>query len=105
MESHQIDTIPYDSLVKVEFSGAFTQRIQNALFALLSEKEDKPEELARILKELETRKPKSDWEEHVYILLSILYEIDNQAAQQKLIVKQTIDIPPSDSPQEASPES
>jgi len=105
MNPLQIDTIPYDALIKVEFSGIFYERLQNCLFSLLKEKEDNPIELSQTLKELESRKPETDWEERVYILLAIVYEIDNQAVEQKLIVKKNIDVPTKGSSPEASPES
>jgi len=104
MDSTTIDVLPYDSLVKIEISGTFYERLQNCLFAALQEKEDEPEELALILKELETRQPANNWEERVYVLLAIIYEVDNQAAQQEVLVKKSIDIPPNSSP-EVSPES
>jgi hypothetical protein len=106
MSNDQIAILPFDSLVTVEFSGRFYAKMQNLLFALMQEKSDKPEELALILKELETREPQNMWEEQVSILLAIIFEIDNQAAKQKVLVKKPLSdyLPKDDSP-EASPES
>jgi hypothetical protein len=105
MESYKIDVLPLDALVKVEFSGDFYQRLQNCLIVTLQEKEDKPEELAIVLKELETRQPANPWEERVYILLTIVHEIDIMAAEQKVLVKKTVNVPANGEPPEVSPES
>ena len=102
MSNNKIDVIPSESLIKIEVSGQFYARMQNCLFALMGEKKDNPNELAIILKELETREPQNLWEEQISILLSILFEIDNQASKQGIIVKKDVSdyLPP-----EASPES
>jgi hypothetical protein len=105
MESTTVDVLPYDSLVKLEFSGAFYERLLNCAIATVQEKEDAPEERALIFKELETRQPANAWEERIYLLLAIIYEIDEQAAKQGVLKKETIDLPPTDSSPEASHES
>ena len=103
MSNDKLDILPFEALVKIEVNGHFYARMQNCLFALMQEKEGTPNELAIILKELESREPQNLWEEQVSILLSIIFEIDSEAAKQGVMVKKVIsDLSPS---QGASPES
>jgi len=107
LNDNKIDIIPSDAMMDIQISGVFYNRIQNCLFALLREKDS--DEMTIILKELEERDPKNNWEEHVVICLALTLAVDEAAIKQKLTIKRDftseIAAANADSPPEASPES
>jgi hypothetical protein len=106
-EITEVDIIPYETIIDIPISGRFYERMQNCLFTLINEKDEDPEVVVCILKELETRPPQNTWEEHLMVLLAVVYAVDNQAAEKGLTIKEKLSkfMPSKDSSQEASPES
>jgi len=101
-ESIKINVFKPDAIIKLEISSSFYNKLQQLLFALVSEKE--PDIVVLTLKELETREPQNMWEHHVMIYLALIAAADEAAVAQDLFVKKDLsDIFPSSA--EASPES
>jgi hypothetical protein len=75
-------TLPYDALVDIKISGTFYKQIVNLLTAL---GESVPlDEFKEVLEKLKTNDPpKSIFELNVHTLVSLIYEIETKAEEQK----------------------
>lgn len=78
--TQKIEVIPYDSIIKVEVSGAYYARFHQLFISYISQKS--PEEFAKILAELKDREPATEYEHNVVTLLSFIKEIELKAKEQ-----------------------
>lgn len=101
----KIKLIPNDTIVNIPISGAFIKKLQETLFYLLGQKE--PTEVAKVIKELETREPNNFWEHEVTIYLALVYQAELVAKEGGHIIEKSVSefLPKEDSSEEASPES
>ena len=81
-ENIKYESIPYDALIDIQFSGSFYKQLVDLLTAL---GDSVPlEEFKAVLEKLKTNDPpKSIFELNVHSLVSIIYEIEVQAQKQK----------------------
>jgi len=103
----EIDVLPREAIVDISISGAFYERLQNCLYALLNTHPDGQAGAAVRIKELDSSPPETLWDEQVLILLSLIYTIDQNAITGKLTIKDDIInyLKSDDSAQETSLES
>ena len=80
-----VESIPFDSLINIQVSGAYLQKLKIMLLQLYENKDD-IREVPVILAELSQREPENMWEFHVITILALVKEIEDSAKKQKLIV-------------------
>jgi hypothetical protein len=88
-ENNKIDVIPYDTLVSVEVSGAYYARVQQLLMYIFKDKA--ADEVSKCMEELKSREPKDIFEYQVITILSLMYEIEVKAREQKKTVVKDLD--------------
>jgi hypothetical protein len=94
MEKIKYDTIPSDVLIDIQVSGSFYKKLVNLLTAL---GESVPqEEFKAALEKLKTDEPvKNVFELNVHVLISIIYELEKRAVEQKKTKEVEIDAEPT----------
>lgn len=94
MEKIKYDTIPSDVLIDIQVSGSFYKKLVNLLTAL--GESVPPEEFKAALEKLKTDEPvKNIFELNVHVLISIIYELEKRAVEQKKIKEVEIDAEPT----------
>lgn len=83
-KKYEWPTIPFESIVKIEVSGGMYVRIVQLVQELGQEKG--LEEFEKILKHLKNGKERNRFEYHLVTAISLLTEIEKQAAEQNVIV-------------------
>ena len=92
MAKKKIDTIPLESIIKIEVSGHFYARIQQMILGMANEKPQ--EEFLKVLKKLESNTgAESLYEYNLHTLMSLAFEIESQAKAQNIFTEEEIDIP------------
>lgn len=88
-ENIKYESIPYDVLIDIKVSGSFYKQLVNLLTAL---GDSVPlEEFKEVLEKLKTNDPpKSIFELNVHSLVSLIYEIEAKAQEQKKTKEITI---------------
>jgi hypothetical protein len=81
--------IKSEALIKLEFSGYFTARIQTLLIYFMKLKT--VAEINKILEDLKTKEPADEYQLHLLTLLILIQDIEKAAGQQGLVVEEEID--------------
>jgi hypothetical protein len=94
MEKIKYDTIPSDALIDIQISGSFYKKLVSLLTAL---GESVPqEEFKEALAKLKTDEPvKNIFELNIHLLISIIYELEKKAVEQKKTKEVEIDAEPT----------
>lgn len=94
MEKIKYDTIPSDVLIDIQVSGSFYKKLVNLLTSL--GESVPPEEFKAVLEKLKTDEPvKNIFELNVHVLISIIYELEKRAVEQKKTKEVEIDAEPT----------
>lgn len=102
MEKIKYDTIPFDALIDIQISGTFYKKLVNLLTAL--GESVSPEEFKSALEKLKTDEPvKNLFELNVHLLISIIYELEKKAVEQKKTKEVEIDAEPTKDADPAQP--
>jgi hypothetical protein len=79
----KIEIIPDDVIMDIKVSGTFYKRTQ-ALFIYLSEKKDPKEFLLYYANIMKGGEPKTEYDFHIYTVLSLLLEMEKVAKEKGL---------------------
>lgn len=80
----KLPVIKPESIIKIEVGGGFYQRLQQLLFSF--EKQD-PERALKTIAAFKERDPQDAWEENFLTILTLIYEIEQKAQEQGLIIE------------------
>lgn len=92
MAKIKYDVIPPDVLIDIQISGTFYRRMVDLLTML---GESVPlDEFKAVLNKLSKNDPAEDMFEHnVHTLMSLIYEVEKQAQEQKKTKQEEIEVP------------
>ncbi len=94
MSTKKVETIPFETVVDIQISGAFYARIQNLLMHLSMQHPQ--EDFVKALERLKNAEPTNEFEYHLLTLLTLSQEIEAKAKlQNKLEMR---DIPEPEDP-------
>lgn len=88
-ENIKYESIPYDALIDIQISGSFYKQLIDLLTALGNS--IPLDEFKDILKKFkDDESPKNTFELNIYSLISLIYELETKAKEQKKIKEITI---------------
>jgi hypothetical protein len=87
----QVESIPMDAIVNIKVSGAYYATLQQVFMDLAM---TRPEaEFKTAMEKLKgNEKPSSKYEMHLQTLLALIFEVENEAKAQGLVVKKEVDM-------------
>lgn len=92
MAKHNVETIPFDAVIKLDVPGSFYARLQQLT---IHYSQSRPhEELLKAMEKLKGKdQAESEFEYHIQTLTILMFEIESAAKNQNLLKIQEIDIP------------
>jgi len=95
MAKKTVTIIEYEALIKIEVSGNFYARIQQMLLEMISQKPQV--EVVKALEKLKSNEPEENvFEYNLHTIMSLIYEMEEQAKAQGKLIEKEIDIPDDD---------
>lgn len=100
MAKHTVKVIPYDSIIDIQVSGSYYERVQYLFQSLVEKiKPENYEELVKKLNDPTNTSSITDMDEvNLITVLMLIMEIDDKAKVQNKLKDQEIDIPDDDKP-------
>lgn len=96
-KTYNVETVPFDSKIKVEIPGSFLTRIHQLAMAYGQMRPN--EELVAAMEKLKGKEQASnEFEYNMHTLTILIFEIENAAKEQNLIKMKTIEIPDKGEP-------
>jgi hypothetical protein len=92
LESVTIQVIKPNSLVNIQVSSSFHERLQELLQDQYS-RATSEEAALKAVADLASRQPETPWEFHLVTIISLIYEVEQAAFKQGLTEDKKIDVP------------
>jgi hypothetical protein len=86
----QVDAILPETIIPIKVSGGYYMSLQQMFMNLAMERPEK--EFKEVMQRLkENERPRDAYEFHLHTLLSLIFEIENEAKRQGLTTKKDVD--------------
>lgn len=97
MAKHQVETIPFEAVVKMDIPGSFYARLQQLT---IHYSQSRPhDELLKAMQKLKGKdQAETEFEYHIQTLTILMFEIETAAKNQGLLKMEEIDIPDNNTP-------